>query len=53
MKTLKEILNELREIKKTLQTIASSLEREKNLDLDQAVEELAQSVRSSTLVKTL
>lgn len=53
MKTLKEILNELREIKKALQTIASSLEREKSLDLDQAVEELAQSVRSSTLVKTL
>ena len=53
MKTLKEILNELREIKKVLQTIASSLEFKKNLDLDHAVEELSQSVRSSTLVKTL
>ena len=53
MKTLKEILHELKEIKKVLKTIASSLEFNKSLDLDQAVEELAQSVRSSTLVKTL
>ena len=30
MKTLKEILHELKEIKKVLQTIASSLEQEKN-----------------------
>lgn len=52
MKTLKEILNELREIKKVLQTIASSLEREKSINLDKLAEGLAQSFSSRTLVKT-
>lgn len=40
METLKQILSELREIKKVLQTIASSLECEKCIDMHQAVEVL-------------
>ncbi len=42
------ILKELREIKETLQTIASSLECEKKIDINQVAEELARKTKLSS-----
>lgn len=54
MKTLKEILNELREIKKVLQTIASSLEHEEiQIDISEFAESVSHSFTSRSFDKKL